>query len=239
MHLSVVIPAYNESKRLTYTLREVWDFLLNQNYKSELILVNDGSIDDTRIILESFAKDKSNIRVINNKINKGKGFSVKKGVFLSTGKYILFMDADSSTSITEVSNLFKYLKDKNGLVIGSRRLSESRIIEQRNIVRRFLGSFFSYIVDNFFSLEIEDPQNGFKLFTRESALKIFNYQTINRWAFDVEIILIARKFNFFIKEHPICWKNSSGSKMRVSGMFGMLSDLIKIKFNDLTGKYAD
>ncbi|GAI41513.1 unnamed protein product, partial [marine sediment metagenome] len=212
--LSIVVPVYNEENRIKKTLEKIVDYFSNKKIKYEIILVNDGSTDNTGEIINEF-KDKldnneSNctISIIDNKRNTGKGFSVRSGVLTSKGKYILFSDADLSTPIEEVEHLLFYLKDSFNIAIGSRSLKESKIIIRQNKVRESMGKFFNFLVRKITSLKYIDTQCGFKIFDRKAIDSIFPYLKIDDFSFDVEILYLAEKFGLKVKEVPIHWLNS-------------------------------
>lgn len=234
--LSVVIPMYNEENRIKKTLEKIVDYFLNKKIKYEIILINDGSTDNTGEIINKYKdrlnNDRSNctISILNNKKNIGKGFSVRSGVLASKGKYILFSDADLSTPIEEVERLFFYLQDGFNIAIGSRSLKESKIIIRQNKVRESMGKFFNFLVRKITSLKYIDTQCGFKIFDRKAIDSIFPYLQINDFSFDVEILYLAEKFGLKVKEVPICWLNSRDSKVRIiKDPFCMIINLMRIK----------
>ncbi|MEO8638225.1 MAG: dolichyl-phosphate beta-glucosyltransferase [Candidatus Taylorbacteria bacterium] len=232
MFLSVIIPAYNEEKRIVRTIEDSHEYLKTQNYEYEIIVVNDGSNDGTSKIVGDLSRAYPRVRLINLENNKGKGFAVKEGMRLSRGQFKLFMDADNSTTIANVDRFLPYLqKDIYDIVISSRQRPDSRILVEQPKARRFLGGVWRLVVKMIVPLALSDSQNGFKLFRREAANFLFSKQTIERWAFDVEILALARKFNFNIKEVGVEWKNDSDSRLSLVGMVHMLSELIQIRTN--------
>lgn len=230
MYISVIIPIYNEEKRFSKTISRVTDFLSKQNYQSEIIVVNDGSTDKTADLVKSFILKYPIITLINYSQNKGKGYAVKKGVLSAKGEKRLFMDIDGSTSISEISKLLPYFDCGYDVVIGSRRVPGANIISDQSRWRLFLGWLFRNIVNLIFPLGITDSQNGFKIFSAKSANEIFNKQTINGWAFDVEILYLAQKSGYKIKEVPISWTNDKESKVTLKGVVKMLWEVIRIRF---------
>jgi len=234
--LSIVIPVYNEENRIKKTLGKIVDYFSQKEIKYEIILVNDGSTDNTGEIINEF-KDKldnneSNctISIIDNKRNTGKGFSVRSGMLTSKGKYILFSDADLSTPIEEVEHLLFYLKDGFNIAIGSRSLKESKIIIRQNKVRESMGKFFNFLVRKITSLKYIDTQCGFKIFDRKAIDSIFPYLKIDDFSFDVEILYLAEKFGLKVKEVPIHWLNSRDSKVSmIKDPIFMIINLIRIK----------
>ncbi|MDP2917941.1 MAG: glycosyltransferase family 2 protein [bacterium] len=235
IYLSVVIPAYNEEKRIAVTLRDVADYLGKQNFKSEIILMDDGSGDQTVKV----ARDLNipSLRVVDNPENHGKGYVVRQGMLEAQGAYRLFMDADNSTRISEMEKFWPYLKDGFDVAIGSIELAGSTIKERSAWYRRGLGRMAKIIIRLILIWEIHDTQRGFKCFTAASAAKIFPKQTIERWGFDMEILQIAKKQGFKIKELPVFWENPAGSKVTLGAYVSTFRELLKIKWNSLRGKY--
>lgn len=244
MYISVIIPAYNEAKRIKRTLLSVHDYLSKQQYDYEILVVDDGSKDTTTNVVRDMAPHVSHLRVIYNKENHGKGWAVRQGMLQARGEYRLFMDADNSTSIDQVDGMLPFL-EKAGqggqgydIVIGSRRIKGSRIAVKQPWIRDFLGGIFRTIVHTLVPLGLKDSQTGFKIFSAESALVIFSKQSIFRWAFDVEILAIAGLKGFKIKEAPIVWTNDQESHVKLGGMVSMLLEVVKIRLNLWDEKYS-
>jgi dolichyl-phosphate beta-glucosyltransferase len=236
MELSIVIPAYNEEKRILKTLKTITESL--KNLKFEIIVVDDGSTDHTRSIVESYNLE--NIRLLKNEKNMGKGYSVKKGVLAAEGSHILITDADMSTPITEVSKLLAF-SDRYLLIVGSRNLPESRIYIRQGITRVTLGRVFSYlprllrIVD-----DVSDTQCGFKLIRSDAAKKLFRSLRIHGFAYDVEMLLTAKRNGISYTEVPVIWNNDPNSKVNIlKHSPRMLLDLLIIKFGDTLGRYKN
>jgi len=175
------------------------------------------------------------VRLISYFPNQGKGYSVKKGMLASKGDYVLFSDADLSTPIEEIHNLMKYSKDYD-VVIASRAVKESKV--ETISSRKFLGRVFNFIANILIVRGIKDTQCGFKLFSKEAARKIFTKQTINGWAFDVEILFLAKKFKYKIKEVGVEWHHVDHEKVTpTTQSFRMLKEVLKVRWNSITGKY--
>jgi len=239
MHLSVIVPAYNEEKRLPKTLREINDYLKKQNYESEIIIVSDGSKDRTVEVAKNLMSEIKNLRVIEFKENRGKGFGVKEGMLGALGDFRLFTDADNSTPINQIEKIWPEFEKGFDIVIGSRDLKGAILDPPQPLFRRFTGEIFKYlrkIIVDFW--EIEDSQCGFKCFTKRAAEDIFPRCKISRFAFDPEILLIGKKLGYKIKEIPIYWKNDLQSKVKLKSMIKMLIDLFKIRFNEIKGYYG-
>jgi dolichyl-phosphate beta-glucosyltransferase len=239
IYLSVIIPAYNEEKRLPRTLREINDYLSRQNFDYEIIVVSDGSTDRTCEVVESLKSQIQKLKIICEKINRGKGYGVKIGMLNAKGKFRLFTDADNSTPISEIEKFWPEFEKGADVVIASRDLKGAILDPPQTLFRRFVGEVFKYLRKIIVGLwEIEDTQCGFKCFKGEVAEKIFPKCKIERFAFDPEVLLIAKKMGFKIKEVPVYWKNDLQSKVKFKSMVKMLIDLFKIRINLLKGKYG-
>jgi len=231
MEISIIIPAYNEEKRINKTLETILSYLQKKKYDYELIVVNDGSTDKTKDVVLEF-KNKQ-ITVIDNLKNMGKGYSVKHGFLAATKEWILFSDADLSTPIEELETFFRY-KDYD-VIIGSRNLPDSLIVVKQPLLRSTLGKIFPFFVQMLLLPGIRDSQCGFKLFRKDAAKKIAALQTIDGFCFDAEQLYIAKKFGFKIKEVPISWHNDERSKIKiVKDSVRMFVDLVRIRFKDYT-----
>jgi dolichyl-phosphate beta-glucosyltransferase len=231
MQISVVIPCYNETEVIEETIKKVKSFL-QKNYQSfEILIIDDKSTDNTLEIIKKI----NNIKILRNLKNHGKGYSIKKGVKAATGDWILFMDADSSTDISELSKLSKYQKDYK-LIIGSRALSASEIKIRQSWFKIFLGKLGNLLIKIVLCTNIRDTQCGFKLFDKELKT-LFNKLTIDDWGFDFELIWLAKHNNFKIKEVPIIWYNHPDSKVKWYGYLVTLLQVFKVRLNILINKY--
>ena len=238
IYLSVTIPAYNEKDVIEKTLYDIDAYLKEQSYSSEILVVNDGSTDGTQEIVKNLTKEIENLKLINCKINKGKGRAVWEAVLQAEGKFRLFMDADSSTAIDQIGAIIEYCEDGYEVVIGSREVDGALIKRHQPLVREKLGRFFNLLVRNIFGLPIKDTQAGFKLFSAPAVERIFPLQTIWGWVFDVELLVLAQHFGFKIKEVPIVWSHYPNSRVSVLGdMVITLLDILKIKMNLISGFY--
>ena len=244
MYLSVIIPAYNEEKRLPQTLREVDNYLRVQKYDYEIIVVNDGSKDKTAEVVKNLKSparaggEIKNLKLIDNKENHGKGYAVRQGMLEARGEYRLFTDADNSTSINQVEKMWPEFQKEYDIVIGSRDIKGAILDPPQPLYRRILGDVFILVRKLICGLwNIEDTQCGFKGFIAKSAEAIFPKCRINRFAFDPEILVLAKKRGYKIKEIPVCWKNDPHSKVKLKSMLKMGIDLLKIRWNMLSHKY--
>jgi len=236
--LSVIIPAYNEEARIKNTLEKIHSYLKNQDYTYEIIIVNDGSTDNTWALVNEIAQKIKEVRILKNEKNRGKGFTIKKGFLNAKGKYLLFTDADLSTPIEEVEKLISWLKKGYDIAIGSRGLKESHIQIHQPWYRELAGKMFNLFVQAMAVPGIKDTQCGFKCFTQKAALEICERQKIEKFSFDVEMLYIGRKLGYKIKEVPICWFNNPHTKVNfLKDGYRMCLDLIKIRLNELKGMY--
>lgn len=236
MNISVVIPAYNEEKRIGPTLRQVTAYLKKHFDSYEIIIVDDCSSDGTDAVV---AEDKDhNVRVLRNDTNRGKGYSVKRGILNAGYPLVLFTDSDLSTPIEELEKFIKYIKDGYDIVIASRNLKESTIKVEQPFYRQMLGKTFPLLVNLIALKGFKDTQCGFKLFKTDAAKKIVELQTFERFSFDVELLFIAIKNGLKVKEAPVVWVDKKGTKVNpLTDGFSMLIDLFKIRYNNTTHKY--
>ncbi|MCK5451490.1 MAG: glycosyltransferase family 2 protein [Candidatus Omnitrophica bacterium] len=234
MKLSIVIPAYNEAMRIENTLSGIKSFMDNKKISYEVIVVDDGSTDETSKISKKSSLAKAGcLKVLKNDNNSGKGYSVKRGVDEASGELILFSDADMSTPIDEFDNLSKMLDDGFDVVIGSRALGSSDVIIKQPFYRQTMGRIFNFVLHTLLGEKFKDTQCGFKLFTKNAAKNIFKEISIDGFAFDVEALSIARKYGYKIVEVGVKWENSNGSKVHpVLSSLEMLRDIIRVKLND-------
>ena len=236
--LSVVIPAYNEAKRINNTYALLDRFFSHRDYCMEYIFVDDGSSDGTADILKGLERSApGKIKVIVNEQNTGKGLSIKKGVLEASGDYVLFMDADMATPVQTFDDFEKYLCDYD-IIIGSRWRKESDIKIPQPRFRRFLGFIFYAIVRAFFLKDIVDTNCGFKCYRKDVAKDIFSKQLMDGWGFDVELLCIAQKRGYSIKEMPVVWAHDRDSKVNLFKVPAMtLVELANIRINDWKGRY--
>jgi dolichyl-phosphate beta-glucosyltransferase len=218
--LSVVIPAYNESARIGSTLERVGEFLRSHFPASEVIVVDDGSTDVTAGVVEGFSAKHSpppDVRLLKNARNLGKGASVKRGMLSARGKYILFSDADLSTPIEELPKLVDDLETGFHIAIASRALPGSIIERRQHPVRQTMGKLFNLLVQTLLFRGIPDTQCGFKAFVGEVAHELVRSQKLSGFAFDVELLMLARKKGYRIAQVPVRWRNSPSSRVRLFG----------------------
>ena len=235
---SIVIPAYNESARLGATLDKVLAYVHAQQWDAEVIVVNDGSRDNTAEIVRSFAAKDPALRLVENPGNRGKGYSVRNGMLNARGQIILFSDADLSSPIEEAPKLFQALEDGADIAIGSRWLRAETQTQRQPLHRQLFGRIFNLVLRLTLGLQFKDTQCGFKAFKQPAVQAIFPLQKIERWGFDPEILFLARKLGFRMKEVSVAWGHSGGTRINplVDGS-RMVMEMLRIRWYDLTGKY--
>ncbi|MFH2062096.1 MAG: glycosyltransferase [Candidatus Beckwithbacteria bacterium] len=230
--LSLVIPVYNEEKRLDKALKICKDYL-NKFPDWEFIFVNDGSTDKTEEMIKN-----AGFRVISYKKNQGKGCALKQGVKLATKPLTLITDIDFSTPLTELPKLYGEIESGFKMVIGSRKTKGSVVTKHQPKLREWLGTRFTDLSNVWLGLKVSDFTCGFKLFKTDTAKEIFDKQRIKRWGYDAEIVFIANKLGVNIKEVPVVWGNDNRTRVNLGkDILRSLIDLVMIRFNDLAGRY--
>ena len=240
MYLSVIIPAYNEEKHIRKTIESIYQYLSGKNIEHEIIVVTDGSTDKTDDIVNSVASLVPSLSLLRFSVNKGKGYAVKEGMLKATGNYRLFTDADNATSIDHIEKMMPYFNQGYNIVIASIAIKGSVVASGSEPVwRRLFGTMGNLFIQLMAVPGVSDTQRGFKMITAEAADKIFSKMTIDRWGFDIEMLALARKFKYKIKEIPITWKNdpNTASHPRLSAYFQVLMETVKIRWNLISGKY--
>ncbi len=233
LDLSVVIPAYNEEKRIEKTLREIIHFLSHQNLQYEIIVSDDGSSDKTVEAARHCLQDVEH-KIIETKPNRGKGHAVRAGMLAGRGNYILFSDADLSTPIEELPAFLELLKKDQDIVIGSRALDRSKIEVRQEFFREWMGKVFNRLARFLTFKGIEDSQCGFKCFRREAAHKLFAMQKLDGFSFDVEVIYLAQKCGYKVFEKSVVWRHSPQTRVRLLlDPMLMFLDILKIRLMHL------
>ena len=240
VRLSVVIPAFEEAARIGSTLERVRTYLAARPFESEVLVVVDGGRDGTLGLVRNVARAWPALRVLDNGVNRGKGYSVRRGMLAARGRYLLFSDADLSTPIAEVERLVAALDAGADVAIGSRALVDSDVRVRQAWWRQSMGRVFNRFVRLVAVPDLRDTQCGFKCFRRDAAQRIFARQRIARFSFDVELLWIARTLGYRVAELPVTWINHPSSRVHpLSDSCRMLVDLMCLRFNDWRGAYRD
>lgn len=229
-YLSIIIPAYNEAERIPATLVDMDKRLSGVDYSYEILVVNDGSRDNTATVVKNMAKMVKNLKLIDLPENVGKGGAVKKGMLLAAGHIRLFTDADNSTSIEQFEKMMPLFKEGYGVVIGSRALKGAQLNPPEPFYRRAIGKILNFLVQFFLLPGIWDTQCGFKAYTDEAAGKIFSISKTVGWGFDVETLALAKRLGFRIKEVPVHWVNDTRSHVKFSGGLQFLAETSIIRW---------
>jgi len=239
LRCSIVIPAYNESARIALTLEKVLAHVRSEKWNAEIIVVNDGSRDDTASVVRECALQNPNVHLLENPGNRGKGYSVRHGMLHASGDYLLFTDADLSSPIEEAGKLFDALRLGADVAIGSRWLDSGTQTARQSLFRQMLGRAFNLALRMILNLGFKDTQCGFKAFKLEAARAVFPRQRIEGWGFDPELLFLAKKFKLKVSEVPVSWAHDHRSKISpVRDGMRMGVELLKIRWNSLSGKYA-
>jgi glycosyltransferase involved in cell wall biosynthesis len=237
--LSIIVPAYNEEARLPETLRRIEEYFSQSDWTfHEILIVDDGSRDETCAAATAFAHGNPNVRVLRNPGNRGKGFSVRHGMLEARGDWCLFSDADLSTPIEELEKLWCALQSKPAeIAIGSRALDRSLIGIHQPGFRETAGRFFNTVMRMTIGLSFADTQCGFKLFRADAAKRVFSLQKLDRFGFDVEILLIAVRHGYRIAEVPVRWNHAEGSKVGMLTGLRAFVELAQVRINAARGRY--
>jgi glycosyltransferase involved in cell wall biosynthesis len=234
--LSVVIPAYNEAKRIEPTLRETKKYLDKQKYDYEVLIVNDGSTDNTAEVVGGIICDWDKFKLIDNRKNKGKGGVVKQGMLAAKGSWRLFMDADNSTPVSEVEKFWPYTESYE-IIIGSRYSHGGEITDPQPLSRRVMSRLGNFLIQLMVAWGMKDTQCGFKMFSADATKDIFPLQTMQMWSFDIELIAIAKRHRYQIAQVGITWDDAGDSKVGSDAAMRTFKNLFRIKWNLIKGKY--
>ena len=237
--LSIVIPAYNEERRLAPTLDRILEYLKTEDFSGwEVLVVNDGSRDGTAQLVKRYMAAEPRIRLIENPGNRGKGYAVRHGMLEAAKEWALITDADLSAPIEELSRLTDAVRAQNAQVaIGSRAVDRSLVSVHQPAFREFSGRFFNVVMRLVTGLPFKDTQCGFKLFSREAAQAIFKRQQIEGFGFDVEDLMIARTLGFKAVEVGVRWANVEGTKVSLMSGVRSFSDVLLVRWYQLSGRY--
>src|SRR5271156_2082508 len=236
--LSIVIPAYNESARIEHALDRVLSCVAEQGWDAEVLVVDDGSTDDTAVIVQRWMTKHPRLHLVKNPGNKGKGYSVRNGLLQAAGDVVMFTDADLSAPMEEAERLIAAIAGGADVAIGSRWMDRTRQTIQQPLYRQFFGRCFNWITRTVMGLPFKDTQCGFKAFRRPAAQVIFRLQRIERWGFDPEILFIARKLRYSVREVPVSWGHDERSRISyLKDGLKMLEEMVYIRYNSLFGRY--
>jgi len=236
--LSVIIPAYNEEKRLPATLDAVLRYLQRQPYTWEIDIVDDGSHDATAQIVRNASARDQRVTLWQYGKNRGKGYAVQYGMTHARGQYRLFMDADNSTTIDHLDQFMPYITEGYDVVIGSRHIAGADIAVHQAWWKEWLGKLGNVWIRVWAVPHIHDTQAGFKVFSARAAKAVFPYLTLSGWGFDVEALAVARHRGFRIAEHPIRWRNDPNSKVKPGAYLHVLVEVVKVRLNLIGGRYG-
>lgn len=235
----MVVPVYNETKRMGKRLPDLLDFLHTQDYSYEIVVVDDGSTDGTAELARQMLGGEECARVLPQPRNRGKGHAVKVGMLAAEGRYVLFTDADLSTPPTELDKFWSCFEEGYDVVIGSRKMPGANIVKHQPRWRESLGKVFTWLTNHIATKDISDVTCGFKCFRLEAAHKLFGLSVIDDWSFDAEVLFLAQRFGYRIREVPVTWHDDPGSKVRLwKDAVNSLRGLLRIRLNSLRGKYG-
>lgn len=238
MRLSVVIPMYNETSRIRATVPTLLTYFATQHYKHEFVIVDDGSSDGTPELARQLFASAENVRVLEEKPNRGKGSAVRTGMLAAKGKYVLFCDADLATPPGELDKFWRWLDAGYDVVIGSRKMAGANITHHQPKWRENLGKVFTWLTNTLATRGISDVTCGFKCFTHRAAQDLFSRAVLNDWSFDAEVLFIAQRRRFKIKEVPVTWHDQPGTKVRLlKDASRSIAGLLRIRANGFRKKY--
>jgi dolichyl-phosphate beta-glucosyltransferase len=234
-----VIPAYNESVRIRPTLDALLRYTQEQKWDAEILVVNDGSTDNTAQIVREYNQSHPQILLLENPGNRGKGYSVRNGMLHARGDICLFTDADLSSPIEEAEKLFDAIGRGADIAIGSRWLRVELQTERQPLYRQLFGRIFNLALRVILGLRFADTQCGFKAFRREAAQRIFPLQKIERWGWDPEILFLARRAGLRVEEVPVLWAHSEGTRLHpLRDGLRMFLEVLRIRWNAVAGDYT-
>lgn len=238
LFLSVVIPVYNESDKIEKTIAVIKEHLADR-FPYEIVVVDDGSKDDTKAIAERISEIDSRVRVLSYGENRGKGFALKAGMTDAIGELVLFTDADLATPIDELDKFLPYFEQGYDVVIGSRRVEGANVIVHQPRYREFMGKVFNQIAKVLVTRKVDDFNCGFKCYKREVANRLYSRGRLERWGFDVEMFFMIEKFDYKVKEVPVRWINAETTQVHlIRDSIRSFTELIQIRINDIMGFYS-
>ena len=236
--LSIVVPMYNEAKRMAGSVPRLIEYFEHQPYSYEYVIVDDGSSDGTPDLAREYFGAGENVNLIESHPNRGKGHAVKLGMLAARGKVILFLDANMSTPRSEDEKFLAWFDQGYQIVIGSRKMSGANITYHQPLWRESLGKVFTWLTNKIATNGLSDITCGFKAFTKEAAQALFSRSEIDDWSFDAEVLFVAQRMGYRIKEVPVTWHDIPGTKVRLwKDAIRSLNGLLKIRLNWMRGRY--
>ncbi len=236
--LSVVVPIYNEARRMRRTLPLLADYFRGQKYSVEFVVVDDGSTDDSAQLSRELLGSGEDVRVLEESPNRGKGHALKVGMLAARGEVVLFTDADLSTPPDEIAKFWHWFDEGYDVVIGSRKMKGAVLERHQPLWRESMGKVFTWLTNRIATRGISDITCGFKCFTHAAAQELFSRSIIDDWSFDAEVLFVAQKHGLRIKEVPVHWHDERGTKVRViRDATRAFLGLLKIRLNSMRGMY--
>lgn len=237
IHLTILVPCYNEDGIIKQNLMEIQEFLSEKKYKWQIVVVDDGSRDNS--VGEIRKIQSPNLKLVSYKVNRGKGGALKEGIANSSGEFIIFMDADLSVPVETIDGFLEVLeKGTCSVAIGTRKIKSAKVLVHQPWLRENLGKGFTFLTRMITGVRVSDFTCGFKGFSFEAADKIFSHSLLSRWAYDAEILYLAKKYGFRITEIPVTWTNRKDTRVKLfNAVVTSLADLVKMKIYDWSGRY--
>jgi len=236
--LSIVIPAYNEEKRIGASLALMLDYLSSRPFSYEFVVSDDGCTDRTEEVVRQALGGTALLRYIKSDRNMGKGHAVKVGMLNSSARFSLLTDADLSTPVAELDKFLPFMNDEKAVLVGTRKTQGAHVLKHQHFVRENMGKCFTHLTNLILWMRQSDFTCGFKVFGALSRWQIFNRLRINRWGYDAEVLFLAKYYNFFIREIPVTWSNSEATRVNLAlDTARTLKELFEIRWNQATNKY--
>ncbi len=236
--LSIVIPAYNEEKRIGSSLVKIMDYMEQKKVAYELVIADDGSRDNTENVARSVVGSRAALQYLRAETNKGKGNAVKRGMLAAKGAFSLLTDADLSTPIDELDKFVPIMAKPDSVIIGNRKTKGANVRKHQDLIRENMGKVFTMLTNVILCMWQSDFTCGFKVFGHSARERIFKAAIIDRWGYDAELLFLARRYGYTIKEVPVVWDNSEATKVNLLlDTLRTFKELFEIRMNGLRGKY--